>query len=598
MKRIPHIIKGNKSCRLKHDWVFFDTETVSYNETDRYIYHRLRLGYAVHYRFNTAKPFQKDVFFYSGKEFKDFLYGCLRKKSLLMVASHNIAFDSGITGLINLLLQDGWIITKLFMKNRVSMVKFRRSKISICLIDTFNYFKSSVDELGKMLGLPKLHINFDTCTDDELKVYCKRDVEILAGSIRSLLSFVKDHDLGTFGITTPQQAFTAFKHKFMNHLIYIHNNNHVNNLELSAYHGGRVECFYTGKYSKPFYKLDVNSMYPYVMLGNRYPVRLRYYYRKGISVEDASLMTIDNCVVARCTVNTDKPVYPYREKKKLIFPVGTFDCYLTTPSFRYAYTQGHLVKVHKIAVYESGSIFNNYVNYFYSLKQHYLDTNNNVYKELCKLMLNSLYGKFGQRSYECEIMDKNELVMDKGFCYLIEKDGSISNCYKIADKIYKFSRKKDLSMDSFPAIASHITDYARIYLWNLIEQAGYGNILYIDTDSLIVTRKGYQELKDSINPDELGKLKLEETGKWIKIYALKDYRTPLDEKIKGISKKAQRISETEFEQLEFPSFQTVLIEDMTNYIRIEKVKKVLTRLYDKGEVQKSGWVKPYSLNSK
>ncbi|GAI25381.1 unnamed protein product, partial [marine sediment metagenome] len=45
-------------------------------------------------------------------------------------------------------------------------------------------------------------------------------------------------------------------------------------LERASYKGGRVECFFLGELKNDnYYILDVNSLYPFVMRNNSYPVK-------------------------------------------------------------------------------------------------------------------------------------------------------------------------------------------------------------------------------------------------------------------------------------------------------------------------------------
>ena len=55
--------------------------------------------------------------------------------------------------------------------------------------------------------------------------------------------------------------------------------------------------------------------------------------------------------------------------------------------------------------------------------------------------------------------------------------------------------------ESFPAIASAVTSYARAYLYNLIQIAGYHHCYYSDTDSLIVDKQGCscEQILDIVN---------------------------------------------------------------------------------------------------
>ncbi len=53
----------------------------------------------------------------------------------------------------------------------------------------------------------------------------------------------------------------------------VHMKPEVIKLEIDSYRGGRNECFFIGEAHGEFYKLDVNSMYPYVMATHYYPIK-------------------------------------------------------------------------------------------------------------------------------------------------------------------------------------------------------------------------------------------------------------------------------------------------------------------------------------
>ncbi|GAJ06420.1 unnamed protein product, partial [marine sediment metagenome] len=151
------------------------------------------------------------------------------------------------------------------------------------------------------------------------------------------------------------------------------------------------------------------------------------------------------------------------------------------------------------------------------------------------------------------------------------------------------------SYNSFPAISSHVTAYGRIYLWQLIQVAGYGNYFYCDTDSLIVNDKGLDNLYCMINDTELGMLKLEETLSHLVIWGLKDYETDKKTVIKGIRKNAVSLGNGVYQQELWPSFKGIFKTTNVNKYMVKHVTKHLTREYTKGTVDNSGRVNPFVL---
>ncbi|GAH31491.1 unnamed protein product, partial [marine sediment metagenome] len=138
--------------------------------------------------------------------------------------------------------------------------------------------------------------------------------------------------------------------------------------------------------------------------------------------------------------------------------------------------------------------------------------------------------------------------------------------------------------NSFPAIPAHVSAYARLYLWKLMQQAGEGNYFYCDTDSLIVNEVGLWNLQNQIDNVALGSLKVVESANNLTIRGLKDYSTQTKQVIKGIRKNARQIRDGVYEQEVWPSFKGLLRSGQTDTYTVKKQTKVLNRKYTKGHV--------------
>jgi len=106
--------------------------------------------------------------------------------------------------------------------------------------------------------------------------------------------------------------------------INVHINEEILELERKAYYGGRCECFFIGRPRKGiYYKVDINSMYSYIMKLNDFPVK---FIKQGVNVEPAAILKVAPiyCFIAECEMETRDPVYAMRREGKLIFPVGRF----------------------------------------------------------------------------------------------------------------------------------------------------------------------------------------------------------------------------------------------------------------------------------
>lgn len=594
--RVPHIIKSNKQLSRPTRIILFDTETTAIPIAEGQEKHVLRLGVACYWHRRGEN--EKDTFdwltFHSSDQLWDWVVERNYPKTTLVLSSHNLSFDLPILDTFTKLPEKDYTLTSYYCKGRTTLARFRYKNRKLDLVDNTNFFSASLASLAPLVGLEKLEIDFETASEDQLKRYCHRDVEILLHLWQKWFAFVEKHNLGKWRRTLSSQAFTAFQHRFMGNKIVIHDHAKACKLERSAYHGGRVEVLRVGSYTNgPYYKLDVNSMYPYVMRNNSYPTRLfRYQSKSSVSSLKRKLKLYH--VVADCMIDTPEPAFPTLVNNHIAYPTGTFRTSLTTPELQYLLTIGKILEVYSLAYYDSAYIFVKYVDYFYPLKQEYHEENNHAFREIVKGFLNYLYGKFGQRGLSDSIVGVcSPDVMKIVEVYDIETHQYYDLIY-LAGQIIK-REKQEESYNSFPAIAAEVTANARLYLHSLVKRAGRGHVYYVDTDSLIVDAQGYDSLASLIHPTKLGALKLEGLTQTIELRAPKDYTFGGKDRIKGIRNNALRLAPNVYQQDKFPSIQGLLRkENLTDYIVTQTVKHLSREIYS-GNIALDGTIIPFSL---
>lgn len=596
MKRAAHILKSRNGKRLPQRFIFFDSETESKDEKGT---QRLKLIVACLWVIDPSTGIEKLTWstYKTSKGFYEWMLKQLRSHISTRVMSANIWFDFRVSGLYKLMKDDKWRCKNSFVKGHVVILKFARGNHRVDFINIQNYFNFPVKIIGESVGLPKLEVDFGTVSDEDLYTYCRRDVEIIYTAIRKLYLFILQNRLGGMPYTLPSVAYSIFTHRFMNRQIFVHADEDILELERQAYFGGRCECFQIGKLKRQkYYKVDINSMYPYVMKENEYPLR---HIKTGTNIPPRVLVKAAPmyCYVAECEIETDTPLYAYRQADKLIFPTGRFITCLTTPTLLYAIEHGHVKKVLKVACYRKGNVFQDFVDYFYNKRLEFKQEKNPAFSYVCKLILNSLYGKFGQRTSKVVYSGVNEKSDDCRNLIVEHKTHKTSIHQVFFGKETITAQREEEAVNSFPAISAHVTDYARLYLWKLIEIAGVKNCYYVDTDSIIVNQSGMKKLIPFCNLDRLGWLKVEKESSHVEIRGAKNYTFGDEVKIKGIPRKAKRNKGGSFTYPVFPSMIGELRKGIKDDYRIETQTKILTGVYDKGVVIKGGRVRPHRLQS-
>ncbi len=575
--------------------LIFDTET-KVQSRGKYEKQVFRMGWFFKGQYDSTNGLSKGKYIYFTKKEKALLFieeNAVDKRKLYVMA-HNIFFDLQAMGAFRYFSTQGWQVSFLYDKGLTYILTIKKGLKVICFVSTTNFFDASLKSLGETVGLPKLEVDFIKDSTDTIKDYCKRDVEILVIAVSKYLQFIDVHKMGRFALTKSSQAFNAFRANFLKNPIFHHEEEKIIELERAAYMGGRTEAFVIGQLPKRKYiSLDVNSMYPFVMKNYEYPIKITD-MQYNIPVKKLATICEQYAVIANVSLNTEYNFSAMRYKNKIVFPIGSFDNVLCTESLRFAIINDLIKDVREVLIYKKEDIFTGFVDYFYDLKAQYKRDKNAVYLKLTKLILNSLYGKFGQlNTIEERLYTRTGNDYYRKELHIIPENKTITVTKLLNTEIVETG--EEVGKYSAIAIPAHITDNARMYLYSLMTKIGMDKVLYCDTDSIKCEERYIEPLEPYIDNNELGKLSIENRFDRFAIYGCKDYVEGNKVKIKGIPKSAKKLREGVYEYDQFLRQPSHLRAQEIDAYMLKRTIKTCRRKYDKGIVTESGRVIPYSF---
>lgn len=593
--RESHTLNPLKRCVMPEHVIFVDTETDAYPRKDGKTYQLLKLGVAISARFRRdGKKAHKEVYRFKTKEdFWSYVDSKAQKKTVLYLISHNAVFDFTVLGHTENLTRAGYKCGFVYDGGMTFIAKWRRENHTIMILDNTNWFKGKLEKWGKELDLPKLKMPKGLKDEDKWFTYCERDTEILYQLFRWYIRFLSTNDLGSWKYTIASSAFTSYRHRFMRHPIYIPDESEDSDIARESYHGGRTECFRIGEYNEgPYYKLDINSMYPFVMHNNNYPVCFEERYKSPNMVKTRRT-TETHCIIADCTLSAKLPYFVHRKDNRNIYPIGEFRTVLTTEEYQLAYSNGWVKEVHDVCVYRKRRIFREYVNFFYKVKERAGQDGKPLIRAFAKLYLNSLYGKFGQRGFLDRVIgDDNESTLRVSHGYNI-RTGERFTIRQIGHQVL-YSEKGGESYNAFCAIASHVTANARLYLYDCITRMGRENCFYCDTDSVICNQQGLDRIKSLLDNSKLGFWKVEGIAESVSITAPKHYTFGSKIVLKGVRKNAEKLGNNKYKQEIWPGFNSILNSGEERYYTFYQVK-ILSPNIKSGRVQNDGLIVPFVI---
>jgi hypothetical protein len=536
-----HILKPLSPKIVKYDFIGFDVET--YGDNNKFYMGGLWSRY--------GKKETYEVFYDREEMIKHILD--IKPKNKYIVAT-NLSFDLTVL----FYKTKYWNDLKLIHRaGDIIYAKIKTRKGTIKFIDTMNYAPFSVEKQGKLLEkanlikdgklkkpsfwlpiykdgeLVKYEIRKPRETPKrkskeviELERYNRQDCKISSLFMYLIQQGINDAG-GTLKITIASTSFDIWRRQFLKTLLlkeeHVLNDPKIKDFIFEAYYGGRTEVYKRGMH-KNLYYYDINSLYPSVMV-NPYP--------KPNSVRKISVPRLDyirqyegvsNVIIE--SPGLDKPFLPVREDK-LIFPNGIFKGTYNHNELRKALELGY--KIHKITkqiIYSEKFLpFKRFVETFYKKRMSQKATKNPL-EVSTKLILNSLYGKFGQRR-----VTKTEIFSIKGMTYQQVKDKLRDNYVKNGSEIMQSYEEEFNGVNVYPIFASYTASYARILMYPYINNP---EVVYTDTDSIFTT-------ENIIEPsNELGKMKLEATIDQAEFYRPKLYEIfnngEYTTKVKGLSR--------------------------------------------------------------
>ncbi len=388
-----------------------------------------------------------------------------------------------------------------FSGSSAVIVKIKHGNYTWKFVDSLFMLRAKLADIGELLGMPKGEVKWDAPIA-ELKEYNEQDCRILWHAIAQFEDLIID--LGSeMNMTLASTAMRLIRRVYLSHDI---GTSTIINQEIrSAYVGGRVEVFNRSEHRGYYY--DINSCYPHAMT---YPLpgTLLYTTKRGLPIGNS-----EKAYIAEVTINIpemDIPPVPYPCGGSLYFPVGKRRSWLCGPEIELALSLGAKIeKLHKAYVYSVQTDLASFASDIYNRRKN----STGYMKQVYKLLLNSGYGKFGERPEKSQLLvnpDAKTLKRVKAMNRIAMRQG-----LEVSEKPIKHYNKGWLHMISpgvflveqvsevkhaHVPIAAYVTSIARVGLYKHLKNAGP---YYCDTDGF-ATQKS-----DLPVSNELGAIKLE-----------------------------------------------------------------------------------------
>jgi len=291
--------------------------------------------------------------------------------------------------------------------------------------------------------------------------------------------------------TIPSLAFAIFRKNFMSEGSIAILKGKIQKAIQIGYTGGSTDMFIPqfnvlNKTEKKLYAYDINSLYPFVMANNDFPIGDPSYIEIGENKNLEAHLSLFGHFFAKVTApdNLLHPILQLHYNNRTMSPIGTFSGWFFSEELKNSLKFGYKIKVLRGYQFFRGNIFKGWVDDQYKLRTSYPKSHPMNY--IGKILLNSLYGRFGMTDQFLEFILLDNLEF-KNFNF--EKN-QVEEIINFKDKfLVKYKPKVSLEEELQEysdfininiAVAAAVTAYARIHMSQFKNNSNLPNLYYTD----------------------------------------------------------------------------------------------------------------------
>lgn len=494
-ERKSHWLRANEASRLPRRVICFDCESYQ-NRKGLHATHEFRLASAT---FNTLS---KEAQVLGKTESRDFdrtddFWGWVSEHTSpvhrTVAFAHNLAYDLRVSAALLALPALGFRCKGIALTPYSTWARFHDGKRSLWLVDSLSFIPAPLERIASVLRIDKPPLPDDNAPNAEWLERCRGDVRTTRIAVLRVLRWLHDNDLGDFRTTGAGQAMAAYRHRFMpKNRLLVHADTEGLKAERRACWVGRSEVWQWGKVNELIYEVDFNCAYAHIAKEHDVPISLNSTHG---STTVGRLLSVARkyAVAADVEITTEVPTVPASHDGGIVWPVGRFQTTLWNPEIQLALEEGAKVDVKRYWTYRKAPVLRTWADWILDCLAGNGGDNDPVLQFTLKDWSRALIGRFGLRYSEWESI--GELPSSDVVLYQCSdtRVGRTVDYLQIGTDLSEATALKE-SPNSMPSVMGYIMSVARVKLWEVMKDVGFGNFYYCDTDGLLMGGRGRQSL--------------------------------------------------------------------------------------------------------
>lgn len=589
-----HYVKPNETTKVPRRLIFLDTEA---HQQRSAFGHTQTWALAVAC-YRSQRPDRKAVEQWETYDDPEILWKSVDTwvgaSGRTVLWTHNLGYDARIAEVFEVLPSLGFELVAHNLVGKGTWLMWRRGRASLTMVDSASVFPCELVRLGVHVGLPKLPLPPPGSGGVGLFSRCWRDVEILRAAVLAYLEWLETEDLGNWQLTGAGQSWATFRHRFMDRRLLVHDDEQALVTERRAMWTGRCEAYWHGEIGyQVVHEWDLTLAYARIAQSINIPVRLvgpmpaDYDWHKVIGSDRTALL-------AECEVTTEVPVVPASVDGRIAWPVGTFTTTLWDLEIQEALNAGATVTVHKGWLYYKAPALQKWATWIIDQLDNLKDMQDHWKYIVLKHQARAMIGRFGMQYTKWEEYAYAPTPAVRAHPVYDCETGETFRVVQIGQTMWRDVGVREWS-ESMPMVTGYIQSACRVRLAAIHREAPTGSVLYVDTDSVLVTDQHSEGLARVAAAHPEWGLRLKRSWQGFAVWGPRQIQTGPSVRIAGIAKHAQRVGPMTFEGHVWETLDGALKRgnhgNVTVRNRVWHVRGIDYRRHSNG----FGWTAPHRL---
>lgn len=424
---------------------------------------------------------------------------------------------------------------------------WHRDGWKLILLDLRNYWDKAPEQLAKLSGQNLEDPPNNLTPEASALEWCESACRVTQQCVARLAGWHRSNEMGRFGWTVAGMAMAGFRHRYMRHKIELPPSQDDRDLERRAYFNGRTEALWIGEVRHgryhppsgceidrslftehprgPYHLVDARSFYGAVAAFQSVPFRCVGEGEEWPS-DEAVNGGLNETHLAEVLIRSESHEFPVHVGDRTLYATGSFWTVLCGPELARALKAGAVSSVARWRQYEIEPILRPYALGIWDERIKATEAGDELLSSLCKALLARLHGKFVQREAKWKVSPDDTAPRPwHRWTRLNTETDEVEHFRSIGWEVQKQQTPRDAKF-SFPAIAAWVTAWGREYLRHWMQVAGTRNVLYVSTDSLIVTEPGRANLEKHgiIGNYGIGSCRVVNTADSVEVNGPNDFR--------------------------------------------------------------------------